>query len=131
MKQISIKEDIEMATVRDIFKSAEDIIFDHLSSTTPSENIIIKLLNGVNIERKYIKEKVYSKGMFKDISCPEHVGVKANISKYFNKKINNELMKKHCAQYETDVVICYCHYCLEGLIAGGVDGRHLAELLFK
>ena len=41
MKQISIKEDIEMATVRDIFKSAEDIIFDHLSSTTPSENIII------------------------------------------------------------------------------------------
>ena len=33
--------------------------------------------------------------MFKDISCPEHVRVKANISKYFNKKINNELMKKH------------------------------------
>ena len=43
----------------------------------------------------------------------------------------NVFMKKHCAQYETEIVICYCHYCLEGLIAGGVDGRHLAELLFK
>lgn len=40
------------------------------------------------------------------------------------------LMKAYCRRYETDLVICYCHYCLEGLQAGGVDGRHLAELLF-
>ena len=25
---------------------------------------------------------------------------------------------------------CYCHYCLEGLLEGGADGRHLAHLLF-
>lgn len=40
------------------------------------------------------------------------------------------IMKDHCAQYETDTVICYCHYCLEGLKTGEVDGRHIAHLLF-
>ena len=91
IKQIADKEDINVATVREIFESAEDIIFDHLSSTTPSENIIIKLLNGVNIERKYIEKKKYSKGMFQNIMCPERVSVKANSSKYYNNKVNEKL----------------------------------------
>lgn len=24
-------------------------------------------------------------------------------------------MKEYCKRYKTDTVICYCHYCLEGL----------------
>lgn len=40
------------------------------------------------------------------------------------------LMRERCARYTTDTVICYCHYCLEGLLLGGADGRHLAQLLF-
>ena len=40
--------------------------------------------------------------------------------------------------YVTDVaplgevynVVCYCHYCLEGLLAGGADAMHIAQLLF-
>ena len=40
------------------------------------------------------------------------------------------IMKEYCQRYETDWVICYCHYCLEGLQAGGVYSKHLAELLF-
>ena len=67
IKQIADKEDINVATVRNIFKSAEDIIFDHLSSTTPSENIIIKILNGISLERKYIPKRIYTKGMFKNM----------------------------------------------------------------
>ncbi len=42
-----------------------------------------------------------------------------------------EIMRKYCSWYTTETVICYCHYCLEGLISGGVGGHHLAELLFK
>ena len=42
-----------------------------------------------------------------------------------------QLMKAYCAQYTTSKVICYCHYCLEGLQIGGVDGLHLAQLLFQ
>ena len=94
IKQIADREDISVATVRNIFESAEEIIFDHLSSTTPSENIIIKLFKGISLERKYIGQKKYSKGMFQDIDCPEHVNVKANSSKYYNKKVNDELFYK-------------------------------------
>lgn len=40
------------------------------------------------------------------------------------------IMKRYCQQYKTKTVVCYCHYCLEGLLQGGVDGRHIASLLF-
>lgn len=39
------------------------------------------------------------------------------------------IMRDYCRQYKTDVVVCYCHYCLEGLLQGGVDGRHLAQMI--
>lgn len=41
-----------------------------------------------------------------------------------------EIMRRYCAHFSTPVVVCYCHYCLEGLLQGGVDGRHLADLVF-
>ena len=91
IKQIADREGINVATVREIFKTAEDIIFDYLSSITPTENVIIRPLNGLLIDRSYIDKKNYSKGMFKDIDCPEHVNVKGNISKYYQKKVNGEL----------------------------------------
>lgn len=37
IKRIAKREDINVAMVRKVFKTAEKIIFDHLSSTTPSE----------------------------------------------------------------------------------------------
>ncbi|MBQ2955421.1 MAG: hypothetical protein IJE08_03070 [Clostridia bacterium] len=38
------------------------------------------------------------------------------------------LMKDYCVQFDHPVV-CYCHYCLEGLLQGGADGRHIAHML--
>ena len=91
INQIATKEDIDVATVRKILKSAENIIFDYLSSITPSEEVNIKLLNGINIKRKYIKKKKYSKGMFQNITSPAHVNTKACLSKYYNGQINEKL----------------------------------------
>lgn len=91
IKQIAEREDINVATVRKLFQSAEDVIFGCLSSTAPSEEINIKLFNGIQIKRKYIKEKKYSKGMFQGISCPEHVNIKASLSKYYNGQVNRKL----------------------------------------
>lgn len=91
INQIAIKEDIDVATVRKILKSVENIVFDYLSSITPSEEVNIKLLNGINIKRKYIKKKKYSKGMFQNIECPDHVNVKASLSKYYNGQVNQYL----------------------------------------
>ena len=95
IRQIADREDIDVATVRDVFESAESVIFDHLSSTAPSENIIIKLLNGVNVERIFIKKKKYTKGMFQDIECPDKIRVKASSSKYYTKRVNEELNNKN------------------------------------
>ena len=94
INQIATKEDIDVATVRKILKSAENIVFDYLSSITPSEEVNIKLLNGINIKRKYIKKKKYTKGMFQNINCPEHVNVKACLSKYYNGQVNQYLFDK-------------------------------------
>ena len=41
-----------------------------------------------------------------------------------------ELMEAHCRQFGSSPVVCYCHYCHEGLKLGGAAARHLAELLF-
>ncbi len=41
-----------------------------------------------------------------------------------------QLMRDYCRRFGGRTVICYCHYCLEGLQMGGADGRHLAQMLF-
>ena len=40
------------------------------------------------------------------------------------------IMQDYSRRYQTDMVVCYCHYCLEGVLAGGVNGMHIAELVF-
>ena len=86
IKQIAEKEDINVATVREIFKSAEDIIFDHLSSTTPSENTIIKLLDGLSLECNYVPEKEIH--TYDDIICKPRIWSKPKITRYYNRKLN-------------------------------------------
>ena len=86
IKQIADKEDINVATVRKIFKSAEDIIFDHLSSTTPSENTIIKLLDGLSLECNYVPEKEIH--TYDDIVCKPKIWSKPKITRYYNRKLN-------------------------------------------
>ena len=43
----------------------------------------------------------------------------------------HKIMENYCSKFGAERVVCYCHYCLEGLITGGKDGRHLAGLLFE
>ncbi len=40
------------------------------------------------------------------------------------------LMRGYVQTLPCKQVLCYCHYCLEGLRLGGADAKHLAELLF-
>ena len=86
IKQIANKEDINVATVREIFKSAEDIIFDYLSSTTPSENTIIKLLDGLSLECNYVPEKEIH--TYDDFVCKPRIWSKPKITRYYNRKLN-------------------------------------------
>ena len=40
------------------------------------------------------------------------------------------IMREYCGRFGGGKVVCYCHYCLEGLKMGGADAKHIAELLF-
>lgn len=91
MKQVADRENVNLAMVRRLFRSTEDIIFEYLSSADPSEEVNIKLLSGIQIRRKYITGKKCSKGMFRDQDCPEHVNTKAALSKYYNGQVNRKL----------------------------------------
>lgn len=88
IKQIAkSEEDINVATVRRVFKAAEDTIFDYLSSTTPSENVKIKLLDGLSIECNYIPEETIH--TFDDIECGDKIWAKPKITRHYNRKLNN------------------------------------------
>lgn len=86
MNQIAQKEAINITTVRKIFKSAEDIIFDCLSSTTPSESTTIKLLDGLSLECNYVPEKKIH--TYDEIVCKPKLWAKPRITRYYNRKLN-------------------------------------------
>lgn len=65
-------------------------------------------------------------------AAPRHYGIEAEgLFIPHTEAEQVELMKEYCSVFETETVICYCHYCLEGLLQGGKDGRHIAQLLFS
>ena len=89
IKRIAKREDINVAMVRKVFKSAEKIIFDHLSSTTPSETNTIKPFDGLSIECKYIPEKEIH--TYDDILVNEKIWSKPKITRHYNRKLNGYL----------------------------------------
>ena len=91
IKDISKKEDIDIATVRKIFKSAEGIIFDYLSSTTPTDKTVVKLLDGLSLECKYVPSKEIHR--FEVIHCDEKIWVKPKITRHYNRKLNGYFEK--------------------------------------
>ena len=64
--------------------------------------------------------------------APRHYGIEATEGLFIPHTEDEQvqLMREYCSAFETETVVCYCHYCLEGLLQGGKDGRHIAQLLF-
>lgn len=80
------QEDMNPDAVRRVFKSAEAIIFAHLSSTVPSETTMIKIMDGLSLECNYIPEKeIHTYG---SIVCKPRIWVKPKITRYYNRKLN-------------------------------------------
>ena len=86
IKEIAYKEDIKVATVRNVFKQAERCIFAHLSSTTPTENTVVKVLDGLSLECNYIPE--HEIHTYDDIKCDAKIWTKPKITRYYNRKLN-------------------------------------------
>lgn len=88
VNEIALKEDLDIATVRRCYKATEDIVFKYLSLATPDNSMLIRLIRGLSIESKYIPEKKINRGIFQDLKCPDRFRVKASVTRYYNKKLN-------------------------------------------
>jgi hypothetical protein len=75
--------------MQSIYKTLEKYIFENLSSTTPTDEVEIKLLSGLSIDCKYQKGK--------DMIHPEtgemfytedKIWAKPHITRYYNRKLN-------------------------------------------
>ena len=86
IKRIAKREDINVAMVRKVFKTAEKIIFDHLSSTTPSETMTVKPLDGLSIECQYVPEKEILG--FGNFIAEDRIKAKPKITRHYNRKLN-------------------------------------------
>lgn len=92
IKQIAKKEGEDVATVRRIFHAAEHFILYYLSSTSSNEDTIIKVLNGIQVEGTFIPEQIINKGMFQNVECPKRIKVKSNVSRHYNRKLNQFIL---------------------------------------
>ena len=63
--------------------------------------------------------------------APKHY-VEGAVGKFIpcSSEEQKEIMMEYCSQFNNHMVICYCHYCLEGLLMGGADAMHLVQMLF-
>ena len=90
IQTIAQKEDIDVSTVRTIFDATENTIFGHLSSITPTQSVVIKLLNGLKITGAYVPEKEVTKGIFQKSLWKPHIKIKAHMTKHYNYRINQQ-----------------------------------------
>lgn len=86
VKQIADKADMDAASVRKMFETAEELIFGCLSATTPSEQTVIKLMDGLSLECHYIPEKEIH--TYDTIVCKPKIWVRPKITRYYNRKLN-------------------------------------------
>lgn len=86
LQQIAEKGDINIATVRLVFKTAEAVIFGRLSSTTPEENTIVKVMDGLSLEGTYVPEKQIH--TYDHITCRPRIRVKPKVTRHYNRKVN-------------------------------------------
>lgn len=89
MKEIASFENENIAIVRKVFDGLEDTIMDYLSSTTPSDNTVIKLFDGLYIECNYVPPKeMKHPGTRKHIVVPEKIWANAKVTRHLNRKLN-------------------------------------------
>ena len=87
IKEIAEKENINIDIVRKMFKRTEKCIFDYLSSATPTENTVVKILDGLSLECNYIpKRNIHT---YDDIQCDARIWTKPKVTRYYNRKLNN------------------------------------------
>lgn len=92
--------DVDWWTVKQVLENLDFVVYQYLNGCisshdgeNPREDIKIKLIDGISIDRKYVEESTPTKGLFKGQVIPEHYNVKANVSEHYAKKVNDKAKK--------------------------------------
>lgn len=81
---------IGYSDVKTVMEKLDELIFYKLAGRKDEkEDLQIKALNGITINRKYVPEQEMERGMFKGKTIKEHYNVKANVSEYYNRQLND------------------------------------------
>lgn len=93
IKEVAKREGIPLSTMQSLYWTLENYVFETLSSATSTENIDLKLFNGISIDCSYKNEK--------EMIHPENgelfvtnakIWAKPKITRYYNRKLNRYLM---------------------------------------
>lgn len=89
IKEIANREGENVASVRDIITGMENLIYAYLSSATPTEDVTVKILNGVSITSKYVPggESINPKTQEKIMIKPR-IWSFPRVTWYYNNKLN-------------------------------------------
>ncbi len=86
----SIKSSHTKATVKDIYNSLENVIFDSLRSVNKKQDICIKLFEGISLDGKYVPEKTKKNNLTGEINSVESkIKPKFNITRSYCEKLNS------------------------------------------
>lgn len=94
--QLAESGHIPVPVMRSIYSTFEQCIFTYLSSATPSEDITVKLFDGMSLECRYIPEtETTHPETRKRITVPGKIWAKPKITRYYNRKINEAFHSSH------------------------------------
>jgi len=110
---------------------------------TEEQDAVRELLRRMNFDIRELPENrektdfcgvsLYRPAPVRNIEMAPHRFVENAKGKFIahSKAEQESLMKEYCERFHGEKVASYCHYCLEGLLMGGANARHLASLLFE
>lgn len=83
-----VSHGVSYTITRDVIWNYEQLIEDCLKNVNGTDDLKIKIMDGISIERQYVPEQEMKKGMFKGKTIKEHFNLKATVSKYFKDNLN-------------------------------------------
>ena len=87
--ELANQEGVSATSIRHFYNDLERIIFDRLSSASPTEKSVVKLFEGISIESKYYNEKeIRHPKTGKQITTPSKIWAKSFITRNYNRKLN-------------------------------------------
>lgn len=84
-----VSHGVSYTITRDVIWNYEQLIEDCLKNVNETDDLKIKIMDGISVERQYVPEQEMKKGMFKGKTIKEHYNIKANVSEYYNRQLND------------------------------------------